>query len=134
MHELDWFVKNQLRTKSYLRYCDDFIIVGNDRNELLSLIEPIGDFLNNRLQLRLHPQKIEIRSWNQGINFLGYVLKPNCTLLRTKTKNRLLARVDSNNISSYLGLCSHANTYRLRQIILSKCAEGRYEEGARAVW
>lgn len=120
MHELDWFVKNQLRIRYYLRYCDDFTIVSNDRNELLSLIEPITNFLNQNLGLRIHPQKIVLRSWNQGIDFLGYVLKPHCTLLRTKTKKRMMTRVNTHNLSSYLGLCSHANAYRLKQIVLTK--------------
>ena len=122
MHELDRFVKNELRLKFYLRYCDDFIIVSNDREELLSLVQPLAGFLNENLNLCIHPQKIVLRSWTQGIDFLGYVLKPHCTLLRTKTKRRLMTRVNANNLSSYLGFCSHANTYRLKQLILTKCA------------
>ena len=79
----------------------------------------ISGFLNERLKLEVHPNKIVIRSWRQGIDFLGYVVKPNCVVLRTKTKNRMLRRVDSDNIPSYLGLCSHADSHELQNLILT---------------
>lgn len=120
MHELDWFVKHSLREKYYIRYCDDFIIAGTDRRHLHSLVGPITNFLDTNLRLRLHPNKVIIRSWEQGIDFLGYILKPHCTILRTKTKKRMLKKVNADNLSSYLGLCSHANSYELQQIILTK--------------
>ena len=120
MHELDWFVKKQLKVKYYFRYCDDFIIVDTDRDKLLSLVDPLSEFLNECLDLHIHPQKISLRSWNQGVDFLGYVSKPHCTLLRTKTRKRMLAKVDSHNLPSYLGLCSHAIAYRLKRLILNK--------------
>lgn len=120
LHEFDWFVKNILREKFYLRYCDDFIILGTDRQHLLSLVPHLTDFLQTRLALTLHPNKIKIRSWRQGVDFLGYVLKPHCTVLRHRTKLRMLRRVDENNLSSYMGLCRHANEHRLKQLLINK--------------
>ena len=117
LHELDWYVKNVLRVKHYLRYCDDFVILGETRGELYRLVEPIGQFLTERLGLQLHPHKLTVRSWSQGIDFLGYVLKPDCTVLRTKTTRRIMHRVNGHNLSSYLGLCSHADGYELGQVI-----------------
>lgn len=117
MHELDWFVKHELREKYYIRYCDDFIIISTDQQHLLELVEPITIFLDTNLRLRLHPNKVILRSWGQGIDFLGYMLKPHCTVLRTKTKRRMLKRVNSTNLASYLGLCSHADSHELQQLI-----------------
>lgn len=117
LHELDWFMKQILGVKHYLRYCDDFVIISTDKDYLLSLIEPIRQFLSDKLKLELHPNKISIRSWNQGIDFLGYVVRPYTTSIRTKTKRRMMKRVDENNVSSYLGICSHANGYRLSQLV-----------------
>ncbi len=122
LHELDWFVKNQLREKHYLRYCDDFIILSTDRQHLLELVPSITEFLRVRLALIIHPNKVKIRSWQQGVDFLGHVIKPNCTILRHKTKMRAITRVNTTNISSYLGLCSHASEYRLKQLLLTKAA------------
>jgi retron-type reverse transcriptase len=118
LHELDWYIKNTLRSKHYLRYCDDFIILGESREQLQALIEPIGQFLNGRLGLRLHPHKVTIRSWSQGIDFLGYVLKPHCTLLRSKTRQRMIAKVNEANLTSYLGVASHADGYELGRLLM----------------
>ena len=125
LHEFDWYMKQTLRATYYARYCDDFVIVSHDREYLLGLIEPIRYFLRTRLQLDLHPSKVTIRSWHQGVDFLGYVTKPHCTVLRPKTQRRMLARVTSSNLASYEGLYSHADTYRTRQIlqILAQTAE-----------
>lgn len=117
LHELDWFMKQTLGIKSYLRYCDDFVVVSTDRFYLQSLITPIRQFLMNELKLELHPTKVSIRSWDQGVDFLGYVLRPHATSIRTKTKRRMLIRVTDDNLSSYLGVCSHANGYKLSQLV-----------------
>lgn len=117
LHELDWYMKQTLGIKHYLRYCDDFVVVSTDRDYLESLIEPIRQFLAINLQLELHPNKVSIRSWVQGIDFLGYVLRPYATTIRTKTKKRMLVRVTNENISSYLGICSHANGHELSDLV-----------------
>jgi retron-type reverse transcriptase len=117
LHELDRFVKHNLLEKYYLRYCDDFVIVARTREHLLSLIPRIENFLTDNLALKIHPHKVEVRSWRQGVDFVGYVLKPSCILIRTKTKKRILERVNERNISSYLGICNHANAYQLEGLI-----------------
>ncbi len=110
-------MKHTLGIKHYLRYCDDFVIVGTDKIYLESLIEPVRHFLLTKLKLELHPAKLSIRSWDQAIDFLGYVSRPYVTSIRTKTKKRMLARVNQDNLSSYLGVCSHADSYRLSQVV-----------------
>ncbi len=117
LHELDWFMKQTLGVHRYIRYCDDFVVVSSDKKYLESLIEPIGVFLQIALRLGLHPNKVTIRSWNQGVDFLGFVFRPYATTLRTKTKRRMLARVWQQNLSSYRGVCAHANAYRLGQVV-----------------
>lgn len=117
LHELDWFMKQQLGIKHYIRYCDDFVIVSTDKSYLQSLIAPIRSFLKHELQLDLHPTKVSIRPWSQGVDFLGHVLLPHATMLRTKTESRMLARVTEQNLSSYLGICSHVQAYRVSQVV-----------------
>lgn len=117
LHELDWFVKQKLGEKYYLRYCDDFILISHSRKHLESLIQSIIDFLERDLKLAMHPDKITIRMWTQGIDYLGYVLKPHCTVLRHKTKKRALNRVTAKNISSYSGLCQHVDAKELNNLL-----------------
>ena len=79
-----------------LRYCDDFVILDRDEGKLNETKLAISKFLDNQLKLSLHPNKIFIRKYRHGIDFLGYVVRPYCVTLRTKTKNRILGKVNSN--------------------------------------
>jgi RNA-directed DNA polymerase len=117
LHELDWFIKQRLKVQQYIRYCDDFVIVSPDKAYLTSLIAPIRQFLQTELLLDLHPNKVTIRSWDQGIDFLGYVLRPYVITLRTKTRRRMVSKVTKHNLSSYIGLCTHAQAYHLSQVL-----------------
>ncbi|MBU0707782.1 hypothetical protein KKG41_05425, partial [Patescibacteria group bacterium] len=60
--------------KSYIRYTDDFIIVADNKPYLENLIPRISTFLRTRLKLTLHPKKVTIHAFHQGIDFLGYVV------------------------------------------------------------
>lgn len=120
LHELDRYAKMSLREKYYLRYCDDFIILSESREHLLNLIQDIDLFLKTMLSLTLHPKKVFIRTWSQGIDFLGYVLMPHTTIIRPKTALRMLRKANPDNIVSYHGVCSHADAFELEQIIRTK--------------
>ena len=133
LHELDNFVKQDLKEKCYLRYCDDFIILSNNEDHLKSLIVSIREFLAKKLRLELHPKKVIIRKLTQGIDFVGYVLFEKHVLLRTRSKQRmkrrlkevyeryLIGAVDAapmdQMLQSYLGILSHANQHTLSQAI-----------------
>jgi len=124
MNELDQFVKHVLRVKYYVRYTDDFAVVSDDREYLEKLLPPISKFLENKLALNPHPNKITLRPICQGVDFLGYVIFSKYRLLRTKTKHRILRKiwegVGEQSLQSYLGVLSHANTYQLREEVLNR--------------
>ncbi len=126
MNKFDWFMKKELKVKYYIRYCDDFVILSENINYLNELLRYIEKFLIKELKLVLHPNKIEIKKLNQGIDFLGYVVLPHYLVLRTKTKNRVIRKLKilSNNNDvfkyerskvSYLGVLSHCKSYKVRQ-------------------
>lgn len=119
LNELDKFIKEGLQVKYYIRYADDFIIASTNEEYLKVLIPQIDQFLKKNLKLALHENKIVIRKLSQGIDFLGYIVLPHYVLPRTKTKRRLLKRLNGGNLPSYLGYLSHANTYNLRREIAS---------------
>ena len=66
---LDHYIKRELKCKHYGRYVDDFYIVGNSSQELLSLIQLIRNFLSSCLGLNLHPRKINLTHVNKGVRF-----------------------------------------------------------------
>ncbi len=122
LNELDQFVKDKLKIKYYLRYCDDFVILKERKENLEKFIKPINNFLETELNLSLHQDKIIIRKYHQGIDFLGYVVLPYHIVLRAKTRRRILKRIKNNNLSlqsinSYLGILKHCRGYKIKKEI-----------------
>lgn len=76
LHELDLFVKQTLRCKHYGRYVDDFFIVHESKAFLRDQIAVIRDFLEDKLDLTLHPKKVYLQECQKGALFLGGVIKP----------------------------------------------------------
>jgi len=92
LNELDHFVKRVLRKKYYLRYMDDFLILGLDKKHLHEDKERIRIFLRDRLKLEMHPKKAEIFPIDRGIDFLGYVLSDGKRFLRKSTVKRFMKK------------------------------------------
>jgi RNA-directed DNA polymerase len=131
MNEFDQFVKHKLKVKYYIRYADDFAIFSPNKLSLQSLIPEIQGFLNNRLKLDLHPDKISIGTIVSGIDYLGWVHFPDHRVLRTTTKRRMMQQIErtkgkNETVQSYLGVMSHGNSRGLRNRV-EKLVE-RYKE------
>ena len=84
----------------------------------------------------LHPEKVSIRKFHQGIDFLGYIRLPHHTIMRVKTKKRMLRKLEqkvkdqkaglistdalNQTLQSYLGVLFHANTHKLSEELKNK--------------
>lgn len=122
MNEFDQFAKHTLKAKYYIRYADDFAIISEDRNWLVSILPRIKIFLHSRLHLKLHPYKVSISTIASGVDFLGWVHFSDHRVLRTTTKRRMFRTIrekegSSETIQSYLGLLSHGNAKKLELIV-----------------
>ena len=131
LNEFDDFIKHQFKIKNYVRFTDDFVIVSPDKELLLNLIPKIKQFLTKKLKLKIHPDKILIRKYNQGVDFLGYILFPYYRFLRTKTKRGIFRKLRKRvfeyktgvisketlgqSFNSYLVVLSHADTHSLEK-------------------
>ncbi len=117
MNEFDQFVKHRLRAKYYIRYADDFVFLSEDRGYLESLIPQLNEFLETNLGLTMHPDKVYIKSFASGVDFLGWVHFSDHRVLRTVSKRRMFTKLRNNTskerLSSYFGLMSHGNTRKL---------------------
>jgi len=130
LNALDYFVKDELCFKRYIRYVDDFIILDEDINKLKEAIDNVGCFLNGNLRLSLSKEKTILLPCKKGADFLGYYIKPDYILVRNKVvsrfKNRLynLKTADAKKvlpiIASYFGHFSHANSCNLKKRMLRK--------------
>lgn len=137
LNELDQFVTLVLGVANYVRYVDDFVMIGT-KDELKSLIVPINCFLKEILALSLHPGKIQFQETRKGVDFLGYFIRPKYTLVRQKVVRRCKKRLhelsktldtgDTSDedvrmaakralpvINSYYGHFGHARSFSLRR-------------------
>ena len=120
MNEFDQFAKHRLKAQHYIRYADDFVLLSTDKQWLENALIAIDDFLQDKLRLTLHPDKISIRTIASGIDFLGWVHFPDHRVLRTSTKKRMFRGIKTQQgkdetVQSYLGLISHGNTKKLQR-------------------
>ncbi len=122
MNDFDQFVKHSLGVKRYIRYADDFVLLSRDKAYLEKLLPKMKEYLKERLQLELHPQKIELKTFASGVDFLGWVHFPDHRVLRTATKRKMIRVLNQNpngaTFNSYKGLLSHGNTQGLLQVIV----------------
>lgn len=68
---VDRFIKEKLKIKWYVRYMDDMILIGRDKEYLQYCKNEISKLCNQRLQLSLN-NKTQIGKVANGIDFLGY--------------------------------------------------------------
>ena len=117
MNEFDRFVKDELCFKNYIRYADDFVFLSEDKTTLIDLLPKVQAYLIERLTLSLHPDKIILQTFASGVDFLGWIHFPHHRIPRTKTKKRMLKRIEENpkreTLQSYLGLIKHGDAYHL---------------------
>ena len=78
---MDHFVTKQLEIGGYVRYCDDFVLLSDNRPELIAA----RDLVKRKLRayrLRLHERKAFIRPTRVGLTFVGYRIWPQFRLVR----------------------------------------------------
>jgi retron-type reverse transcriptase len=117
LDKLDQFVKHELKIIGYVRYADDFILVHPNRDLLVDYFYEITKFLREQLHLDVHSKKIVLKTYASGIDYLGYVCFPYHRVLRTKTKQRMLKRVNENNFASYSGILHHCRSRKLQAML-----------------
>ena len=94
LHMLDNFVVNDLNTKNYVRYMDDFVIGLNDYNKACSLITILSDFLFNNLRLTLKPTTNAVNTNIFPYEFLGYTIYKNgSTFIRDSIVKDLIKEI-----------------------------------------
>jgi hypothetical protein len=93
LNELDQFCKHTLKCHYYVRYCDDFLILDNDPAKLIELREQIRAFLAEKLLLQLNTRYAAITDVNNGIDFIGYIIRPDYVLVRRRSINNLRTRL-----------------------------------------
>ena len=130
---LDHFIKERLRCCYYVRYMDDLMILHDNKDFLWHVKTEVQRYLE-RLRLLLHENKCRIFRTGKGIPFLGLVVSKDRRRLKgsnvIKFKQRLKRfQIAYGNgamewshiiqsIRSWIGHAKHADTVRLRDMII----------------
>lgn len=124
LNSFDWGIKQEIKPKGYFRYCDDILILSDSKSELLNIKQLAEDNLS-KLGLTVKKKFYIYNVEKQGIDFVGYTFKPNCTRVRKsivrnmKTTCRSLAKTKDkstnslSSIMSYKGWIKRANGKKL---------------------
>lgn len=129
LNEFDHWLKEERGIKYYLRYCDDGVILNNDRRFLKNLEEDISSFMENNLLLHLNAKTRVTPVDAQGIDFLGYKSFRDYSLLRKSSAKKFKRKIryierhygemeDSSIVSSimsYYGWLKHCNSHNLQR-------------------
>jgi hypothetical protein len=119
LNEFDQFVKHKLKIKHYVRYADDFVLMSGDKGYLEEKLKQINIFLEAKLKLNLHPDKVYIKTLASSVDFLGWAHFPHHRVLRTTTKRRMFKRIEGSGgkeevTQSYLGMLGWGNGWKLK--------------------
>lgn len=118
----DHWLKEDKKVKYYFRYCDDSIILHNDKDYLHKLLKEISEYLKVNLGLKL--SRWRIFPIKTGIDFLGYVSFGTHILIRKSIKesfkNMLSKYPNHNSIKSYWGWLKHCNSINLLNILKTR--------------
>lgn len=125
LNGLDHYIKENLKTKYYYRYCDDIVILGSDKGILREKLNLIRNYLENVLKLDLKENYQIFPIDKRGIDFLGYRVFRGYVLLRKRVLKQMkkkLSKISSKNklsynehcvLNSYCGWIKHCNHNRL---------------------
>ena len=92
LNELDQFVKHRLKARCYVRYSDDFVLLHDDKEKLLEWKEEIKEFLQIRLRLLLNERRQSFGPLNNGVDYLGYIVRPDYLLVMPWNLTREITR------------------------------------------
>jgi hypothetical protein len=133
LHELDLFVKHDLREPRYARYMDDFVVIGADKAHLHHVREECAAFLHDQLGLSLN-RKTQVfpvgGPGGRALDFLGYRMtatrrrlrRDSVTRMRRKLK-RMAAQYHNGRlamtrieavISAWMGHARHGDSEAIR--------------------
>lgn len=89
---LDHFIKEELRIRNYIRYADDMVIIGDDKDELLDAWKRIEGMLGE-MGLSLNA-KSNLHPFRTGLKFLKF-------RYRMKPSGRLIRRLDRKSVARF---------------------------------
>ncbi|MFL2104120.1 RNA-directed DNA polymerase [Mycobacteroides abscessus] len=129
--KFDHWIKEVKNIQYYYRYMDDIVILGNNKEDLHKLRKEIDEIFKTKLKLKVKENWQVFPTFVRGIDFVGYRVFMNYSLLRKTTclqfkkkmiriNKKRLTNQELNysewcSINSYKGWLIHCDSYRLNK-------------------
>lgn len=116
---LDHYLKDKYGVRHFYRYCDDGVVLGETKAELWKIRDAVHGQMNS-IGLSIKPNE-RVFPVDEGIDFLGYVIRPDHVRLRKRIKQkfaRKMHEVKSRRrrrelVASFYGMAKHADCNKL---------------------
>ena len=134
LQDFDYFVKQCVHAKYYMRYMDDIVILDANKRKLWRIYHEISAYLSDKLRLDLNDNRQLFRfsyfdrrtrkEKGRAIDFMGYVFHYNRTCMRKNTLRRTRRKAnkiathrrptwfESAQMVSRAGRMRHTNTHK----------------------
>lgn len=137
LNVLDQYVTKVLGFTHYVRYVDDFVIVSESKERIISSIPKIRAKLEE-IGVTLHPNKFYLQHYRKGVEFVGAVIKPHRIYVHNRTVynaqmavdrfNKMAPTVDNleklrASLNSYLGFMKNFATFNIRKRLCDRLNE-----------
>lgn len=83
LNPFDHFIKRGLGCPGYIRYVDDMLLFGNDKQKLWRWKSAVMDRLDD-LRMTIHKERAQVRPTTEGFPFLGFVIHPHKRRLKRR--------------------------------------------------
>lgn len=129
----DHFVKRELRCPGYVRYVDDILLFGDDRDCMWEWKKAIVERMAE-LRLTIHVERAQVRPVTEGFPFLGFVVYPHKRRLKRRKgiayarklrglardygKGRVNLKDVTASVRGWINHVRYGDTYGLRRAIL----------------
>jgi len=134
---MDQYIKRELKCRYYLRYVDDFVIIGENARFLNRCFCLIREYIARELNITIHPRKKLINKVENGIDFVGFFVLPHRIFPRKQTVYKIICCIKEwknkfnpfqvstlykflRSINSYLGMLINLSSFNLRIILVAR--------------
>ena len=128
LNYFDHWIKEVKRVKYYFRYCDDLVILFDNKPYLHQLLSDIRQYLSVNLKLTVKSNYQIFPVESRGIDFVGYPTWHDHVRLRKGIKKRLCKKMarkpNLKSFASYFGWLKHCNGRHLLKKLINENVSG----------
>ena len=124
LNRLDHYIKRVLKCKHYMRYVDDFVVIGVDFEDAKRIKKAVEDYIWEHLKLKL--SKFRIAKIKCGCNFVGFRTWRSKKFIRKRSLKNFRKALKNNkeqSLISILGNASHSSSHRYMLNKINKIKE-----------